>query len=354
MNLKTIATTTLLIGLGLTQPLSAQTIVNAEQTVASAKPIKFGLSNSSLPSPQTKQLYIQIGIQPFYYSPVYWSWGLFFGNYLYNDFYSPYSYYNPYSLGSRYGYYGDRYYGNRYRRGYDYYSPAQIRAIYLQVLGREPDYRGLNTWLGQSRRASLYDIRRNIARSDEAVARINQIYREVLGRNADRDGIRTWTNRLASGASIYDVRRDIENSPEALSLRNRNYPRYSPNYVQPRRNIQPSTINPRLRDYSVPVRNVPTDRRPTERFPNRNLPRNTAPAVRSPNRNLPPATLSPSNDRPLRRYSPPENYQQPTRSRRNTPSRSNVPSSDYLLPERRNSGSTFSPSIPRSTPRIQR
>ncbi|HEY9295992.1 MAG TPA: DUF4214 domain-containing protein, partial [Phormidium sp.] len=275
MNLKTIATTTtLLIGLGLTQPLSAESLENAKQTVAKAKPIKVDLPNSSLPSANAKQLYIQIGIQPYYYNPIFWSWGLLFGNSYYDDFYRPY--YNPYRVGYGYyddGYYGDRYYRDRYRRGYDYYySSDQIRDIYREVLGRGPDYRGLGTWLGDRRRGeSLRDIRRDIARSDEAVAQINQIYREVLGRNVDRDGIRTWTNRLASGASIYEVRRDIENSPEALSLRNRRYPRYnnpSIDYSQPGRYVPPRTTYPPSRtspsrNYSVPVR----------------IPTNTAPAV---------------------------------------------------------------------------
>ncbi|MGA9380846.1 MAG: DUF4214 domain-containing protein [Phormidium sp.] len=357
MNLTTIATTTLLIGLGLIQPLSAETLENTKHTVANAKPIKVDWSNSSLPSANAKQLYIQIGIQPYYYNPVYWSWGLFFGDYYYD-------YYNPYYSG--YGYYDDRYYGNRYygsryRREYNYYYSAdQIRDIYREVLGREPDNRGLRTWLGERRSGeSLGEIRRDIARSDEAVTKINQIYREVLGRNVDRDGIRTWTNRLASGASIYEVRRDIENSPEARSLRNRRYPAYNPsvNYSQPRRYAPPTTVYPPTRtlpsrDYGVPVRTFPSNTAPAVRYPTRNLPSNTAPAVRYPTRNLPPATLSPSDRTPSRRYSPPENYQQPTR--RNSPSRRNVPTTDNSLPSRRNSGSNLSPSIPSTAPRIQR
>lgn len=368
MNLKTIATTTLLIGLGLTQPLSAETLENTKQTVAQAKPIKVDLSNSSLPSANAKQLYIQIGIgaRPFYVNPLYWSWGLFFGDY-YNNYYDPF--YHAFGLGyygNRYygdRYYGDRYYGDRYyygspyRRGYNnYYSVDQIRDIYREVLGRDPDYRGLRTWLGERRSGeSLRDIRRDIARSDEAAARINQIYREVLGRNADRDGIRTWTNRLASGASLYEVRRDIENSPEARSLRNRRYPRYynpSFDYSQPRRytpptNVYPSRRNIPSRDYSAPVRTFPTNTLPTGR-PTRNFPTNTAPAVRYPTRNSPPATFSPSDRTPSRRYTPSENYQRPARRY--------SPRTDYSSPRRRNSGSTFSPSpsVPSAPPLIQR
>lgn len=343
MNLKTIATTSLLMGLGLTQPLSAETLANSSQIVANAKPSKVNLSNLSLPNANAKQLYIQIGIQPSYVNPVLWSWGLFLGDY-YDNYYDPFY--------SAFGYYGDRYYGNRYyndpyyrrynRRGYDnYYSVDRIRDIYREVLGREPDYRGLRTWLGQRRGGeSLRDIRYDIARSDEAAARINQIYREVLGRNADRDGIRTWTNRLASGASIYEVRRDIENSPEARALRNRRYPRYNPyNYSQPRRYTPPTTVYPPVR--TVPSRNYS--------LPTRNVPQNVTPAVRYPNRNFPPATFSPNDRTPTRRYSPAENYQP---RRRNSPSR-NVPT-DYSFPTRRNSGSTFSPPVPQSTPRFQR
>ena len=352
MNLKTIATTTLLIGLGLTQPLSAETLENAKQTVAKAKPIKVDLSNSSLPSANAKQLYIRLGIQPYYYSPLYWSWGLFFGD-------SYYDFYNPYHVGYGYygdRYYGDRYYGQRYRPEYNYYySVDQIRDIYREVLGREPDYRGLRTWLGERRRGdSLRDIRRDIARSDEAAARINQIYQEVLGRNADRNGIRTWTNRLASGASIYEVRRDIENSAEARSLRNRRYPGYNPsfNYSQPRRYDLPTRVLPRDRDNNIPIRNFPANSTPPVIYPNRNFPANSTPAVRYPNRNFPPATFSPINQTPSRSYSPQENYQQ--RIRRNSPSRSNTPTTDYFSPSRRNSGSSFPPSIQQTPPRIQR
>ncbi|MFB2875499.1 DUF4214 domain-containing protein [Floridanema aerugineum] len=338
MNLKTITTTTIIIGLGLSQPLSAQTIDNAKQTVANAKPIKVDLSNSSLPSANAKQLYIQFGIQPYYVNPLYWSWGLFFGDY-YDDYYNPnflgYRYYDDRYYRDRY--YRDPYYGRRYGREYNYYySVDRIRDIYREVLGREPDYRGLRTWLGERRSSdSLRDIRRDIARSDEAVARINQIYREVLGRDVDREGIRTWTNRLASGSSLSEVRRDIENSSEARSFRNRRYPAYNPyfNNVQPGRYIPPNTVYPPTR--SLPGRNYSV---PVQTFP-----RNIVPAVSAPNRSFPPANFSPSLRTPSQRSLPAQNYQQPTR--RYSPSRNNSPTIDYSIPSRRNNGSTFSPSI---------
>lgn len=333
MNLKTITITTIIIGLGLSQPLSAQSIDNAKQTVANAKPMKVDLSNSSLPSANAKQLYIRVGIQPYYYSPLYWSWGLFFGDY-YDDYYNPnflgYRYYDDRYYGDRYYDYRDRYYGRGYRREYNYYySVDRIRDIYREVLGRDPDYRGLRTWLGERRSGdSLRDIRGDIARSDEAVARINQIYREVLGRDVDREGIRTWTNRLASGSSLSEVRRDIENSREARSFRNRRYPAYNPyfNNVQPGRYIPPRNLPGR--DFSVPVQNFP---------------RNIVPAVTTPNRSFPPANFSPSLRTPSQRSLPAQNYQQPTR--RYSPSRNNSPTTDYSIPSRRNNGSTFSPSI---------
>lgn len=333
MNLKTITTTTIIIGLGLSQPLSAQSIDNAKQTVANAKPIKVDLSNSSLPSANAKQLYIQFGIGPYYYSPLYWSWGLFFGDY-YDDYYNPnflgYRYYDDRYYGDRYYDYRDPYYGRRYRREYNYYySVDQIRDIYREVLGRDPDYRGLRTWLGERRSTdSLREIRRDIARSDEAVARINQIYREVLGRDVDREGIRTWTNRLASGSSLSEVRRDIENSAEARSFRNRRYPAYNPYF----NNVQPGRY--------TPPRNFPSR---NDSLPVQTFPRNIVPTVTSPNRSFPPANFSPSLRTPSQRSLPPQNYQQPTR--RYSPSINNSPTTDYSIPSRRNNGSTFSPSI---------
>lgn len=61
--------------------------------------------------------------------------------------------------------------------------------------------------------------RREFARSQEARERINQLYREVLGRDADPSGLRTYTNRLADGWSFEDIRRDLARSDEARRRR---------------------------------------------------------------------------------------------------------------------------------------
>lgn len=124
----------------------------------------------------------------------------------------------------------------------------RINQLYREVLGRDADPIGLETYLERLANGwSLRDVRRDLersseargrgrndrdsrdnqrsdrgrgfARSQEARDRINQLYREVLGRDADPSGLNTYLKRLADGWSLQDVRRDLERSDEA---RNRN------------------------------------------------------------------------------------------------------------------------------------
>jgi len=354
MKLGTIATTTMIISLGLAYPLSAEDLENASQTldndqcrecelkVTDTKDKKATLGSSNIPSANSKQLIFFSNLDS-YYSPDYWSWSLVVDDLFYlvfdNLFYRDYSYYPSWGYGDRY-YWGE----NRYRDNYSYYySPDQIRQIYLEVLGREPDYRGLRTWLGVRRSGdSLGDIRRDISRSDEAVSMINQIYREVLGRNADRDGIRTWTNRLASGASLSEIRREIENSPEARDRRYQRYPRYynpPTNYSTPR-NVAPVYSPPTYQPRNIPrVFSPPANYQSPVRYPARNY---TQPGRSSTPRNVPRVNST---------FSPPV---------RNLPSRNS--SSENESSNRRNSRSRFNspatdsspPAVPAAPPQIQR
>lgn len=103
------------------------------------------------------------------------------------------------------------------------YSDAGERAIeqiYQEVLERNPDRSGMNTYQNRlSRNWNIEDIRKDIANSDEAEQAINRLYREILGRNADRNGLRTYRRKLAEDWSLDKVRRDISNSDEARRRR---------------------------------------------------------------------------------------------------------------------------------------
>lgn len=94
-------------------------------------------------------------------------------------------------------------------------SYREINKIYREVVGRDANYREIQTWLKDLRRGRrLRDIRYEIADSAEAENAINQIYLEVLGRNADRNGLKTFSRQLALGKSLRDIRRSIQNSEE--------------------------------------------------------------------------------------------------------------------------------------------
>ena len=95
-----------------------------------------------------------------------------------------------------------------------------IEDIYEEVLERNPDRGGMNTY--QDRLAddwNIEEVREDIADSDEAERKINQIYREILGRNADRGGLRTYQRKLGEDWSLDKVRRDIADSDEARRRR---------------------------------------------------------------------------------------------------------------------------------------
>jgi uncharacterized protein YjbI with pentapeptide repeats len=130
------------------------------------------------------------------------------------------------------GQYGDRFSDRFDRRDRDrigrrgnYFNQDEIRRIYREVLDREPDLEGYETWSEAFRNgASTRDVRSRIANSDEARTRINQIYREVLGRDVDPSGLRNWQNRLASGSSLTEVRSIIASTPEARNRPNQTFP----------------------------------------------------------------------------------------------------------------------------------
>lgn len=97
-----------------------------------------------------------------------------------------------------------------------------VRRIYREVLEREADRSGLNTYTKDLANGwTLSQVREDLAHSQEARNAINRVYQEVLGRNADSGGLYTYANKLADGWSLNRVRQDIARSPEARGRNSR-------------------------------------------------------------------------------------------------------------------------------------
>ncbi len=95
-----------------------------------------------------------------------------------------------------------------------------LNRIYQEVLGRNIDRSGLNSYTNALNRGrSLDDIRREVANSAETDRAINNVYRQILGRNSDASGLRTYKNLLIGGGTLDRVRRDLANSDEARNRR---------------------------------------------------------------------------------------------------------------------------------------
>jgi hypothetical protein len=91
-----------------------------------------------------------------------------------------------------------------------------LNQLYLQVLGRDGDNGGLDTYASQlAQGGSLGGVRMILAQSGEAQGDINQIYQQVLGRGADNGGLAAYEGALGSGWSLDGVRSDIAHSAEA-------------------------------------------------------------------------------------------------------------------------------------------
>lgn len=115
----------------------------------------------------------------------------------------------------------NRRYRNRWERNDDYYY-YDINQIYREVLGREADSNGLETYRRRLERGdSLREVREDIAESREARDRVRQIYQQFIGRNPSDRTVRGYTRRLVDGWTLSDVRADIINSNEFRD-RNRN------------------------------------------------------------------------------------------------------------------------------------
>ncbi|HEY9668030.1 MAG TPA: DUF4214 domain-containing protein [Coleofasciculaceae cyanobacterium] len=126
-----------------------------------------------------------------------------------------------------------RSYDRRYG-GYDYYY-NEINQIYREVLGREVDPNGLQTYSRRLERGdSLREIREDIAESSEAKDRIARIYRELLGRNPSGRTVRDYSRRLKDGWTLSDVRADLVGSDNFQDrYRGRRAPIIQPPIVPP-------------------------------------------------------------------------------------------------------------------------
>lgn len=96
-----------------------------------------------------------------------------------------------------------------------------VRDLYTNVLGRDADEDGLNTYVSALfNGTSRADVAKFIVGSEEAAQKstsefIDALYGSALGRGADEAGKAFWTAQLESGLSHADVALSIIGSPEA-------------------------------------------------------------------------------------------------------------------------------------------
>jgi hypothetical protein len=121
----------------------------------------------------------------------------------------------------------------RMRRGVT--AEAVVRRAYQDILGRDPDPGGLRDYTGKmvNEGWTEWDVRNALRRSDEyargtavsfrtasADRIIRQAYLDVLGREPDPAGLESYRrNILEEGWDAYDVRRALIRSPERREKR---------------------------------------------------------------------------------------------------------------------------------------
>ncbi len=134
------------------------------------------------------------------------------------------NYHQPhYSFPSHYQHYPQPHYSfpSHYQYNYPYSQP---RVIIVPV---QPQYRYTPPYSGYYFNQDRHRFRNhdrffhNYGRLNHQDVRgqINQIYLNVLGREADLEGLNTYQNRYNNGWSLIDIQRDIANSQEARNLR---------------------------------------------------------------------------------------------------------------------------------------
>jgi hypothetical protein len=118
------------------------------------------------------------------------------------------SYYTAVQAGVAFGIFKE---AQSLQRGYNQWTASLKRSqdiiqIYREILGRDVDPSGMDTWTRELESGrSVLQVRRAIAESPEAQNKLNDLYRRMLGRDIDPSGRATWTNALTNGWSIQKV-----------------------------------------------------------------------------------------------------------------------------------------------------
>ena len=96
---------------------------------------------------------------------------------------------------------------------------AFLSAAYNDVLGRDPDGVGQQTWTNLlNQGASRLNVARRIIQSDESLrGQVDRIYQRFLGRIADEGGMNTWLAQLTENTPPRQVTASILSSPEFAS-----------------------------------------------------------------------------------------------------------------------------------------
>lgn len=96
-----------------------------------------------------------------------------------------------------------------------------VRRCFREVLGRDPDPRGLDTYVRAMRDKgwSENDVKVDLRRSDEAKNRlyteiVTRAYRDILGRAPDPSGLGHYVGRMRGGWTEFQVREDLRRSDE--------------------------------------------------------------------------------------------------------------------------------------------
>jgi Pentapeptide repeats (8 copies) len=98
---------------------------------------------------------------------------------------------------------------------------AEIRRAYQDATNQSIDHQTLQRYMRDlvDGRSSLDDLRRNIIQSPAARACLNAVYQQLLGRDVDAGGLQTWTDYMMGGRTLVDVQREVFYSEEAKARR---------------------------------------------------------------------------------------------------------------------------------------
>jgi hypothetical protein len=112
-------------------------------------------------------------------------------------------------------------YPSHYQYNYPYSQPRVIIVPVQPQYRYTPPYSGYYFNQDRHRFRNPDRVYHNYGRQNyqDVRGQINQIYLNVLGREADLEGLNTYQDRYNNGWSLIDIQRDIANSQEARNLR---------------------------------------------------------------------------------------------------------------------------------------